>query len=111
MAARKQFRREFKLEAVRLVEKRGVSVRQAAQGLDVHENVLRKWSMTSQLVVDAPMMGVGVGVDVAVSLLRCCITRTGQPIHQRAFSATAQGTGHYLRHGACRRSLGQLGNG
>lgn len=43
MAARRQFSREFKLEAVKLVEERGVSLRQAAQDLDVHENVLRKW--------------------------------------------------------------------
>jgi transposase len=38
-----QFSREFKLEAVRLVRERGVSVAQAARDLDVHENVLRKW--------------------------------------------------------------------
>ena len=37
------FRREFKLEAVRLVRERGVSVAQASRDLDVHENVLRKW--------------------------------------------------------------------
>jgi len=43
MAARRQFSREFKLEAVKLVEERGVSLRQTAQDLDVHENVLRKW--------------------------------------------------------------------
>jgi transposase len=35
--------REFKLEAVRLVRERGVSVAQAARDLEVHENVLRKW--------------------------------------------------------------------
>ena len=40
---RRQFSREFKLEAVRLVQERGVSVAQAARDLDVHENVLRKW--------------------------------------------------------------------
>jgi len=40
---RRQFSREFKLEAVRLVRERGVSVAQAARDLDVHENVLRKW--------------------------------------------------------------------
>jgi transposase len=40
---RRQFSREFKLEAVRLVKERGVSVAQAARDLDVHENVLRKW--------------------------------------------------------------------
>ena len=40
---RRSFSREFKLEAVRLVRDRGVSVAQAARVLDVHENVLRKW--------------------------------------------------------------------
>lgn len=40
---RRQFTREFKLESVRLVRERGVSVAQAARDLDVHENVLRKW--------------------------------------------------------------------
>ena len=42
MGTRRQFSREFKLEAVRLVKDRGVSVAQAARDLDVHENVLRK---------------------------------------------------------------------
>ena len=40
---RRSFSREFKVEAVRLVRDRGVSVAQAARDLDVHENVLRKW--------------------------------------------------------------------
>ncbi len=40
---RRRFSREFKLEAVKLVGERGVSVAQAARDLDVHENVLRKW--------------------------------------------------------------------
>jgi len=43
MGTRRQFSREFKLEAVRLVKDRGVSVPQAARDLDVHENVLRTW--------------------------------------------------------------------
>lgn len=41
--ARRTFSREFKIEAVRLVRDRGVSVAQASRDLDVHENVLRKW--------------------------------------------------------------------
>ena len=41
--ARRVFSREFKVEAVRLVRERGVSVAQASRDLDVHENVLRKW--------------------------------------------------------------------
>ena len=40
---RRKFSREFKVEAVRLIKKRGVSAAQAARDLDVHENVLRKW--------------------------------------------------------------------
>ena len=43
MGTRRQFSREFKFEAVRLVRERGVSVAQAARDLEVHENVLRKW--------------------------------------------------------------------
>ena len=43
MVTRRKFSREFKLEAVKLVTQRGVSVAQAAKDLDVHENVLRKW--------------------------------------------------------------------
>ena len=43
MERRRTFSREFKLEAVKLVVERGVSVAQAAKDLDVHENVLRKW--------------------------------------------------------------------
>jgi transposase len=40
---RRIFGREFKIEAVKLIRERGVSVAQAARDLDVHENVLRKW--------------------------------------------------------------------
>jgi transposase len=40
---RRTFAKEFKVEAVKLIRDRGVSVAQAARDLDVHENVLRKW--------------------------------------------------------------------
>ena len=40
---RRQFSREFKLEAVRLVKDRGVSVVQASRDLDIGENILRRW--------------------------------------------------------------------
>ena len=40
---RRKFSREFKLEAVKLVKDRGVSVSQASRDLDIHVNVLRKW--------------------------------------------------------------------
>ncbi len=40
---RRQFSREFKLEAIRLVRERGISVAQASRDLDIGENVLRRW--------------------------------------------------------------------
>ena len=40
---RRQFTREFKLEAVRLIKDRGVSYIQASQDLDVHVSQLRDW--------------------------------------------------------------------
>ena len=44
MAARRQFTREFKLEAVRLIKERGVSVARASQDLGVHQSQLRDWT-------------------------------------------------------------------
>ena len=38
---RRKFTPEFRIEAVKLVRERGVSVRQAAADLGLHENVLR----------------------------------------------------------------------
>lgn len=40
---RRKFGREFKVEAVRLIRERGVSVARAARDLDVHETVLPRW--------------------------------------------------------------------
>ena len=40
---RRRYGREFKLEAVKLVRERGVSVGQAARDLDIHANLLRNW--------------------------------------------------------------------
>jgi transposase len=40
---RRQFTREFKLEAVKLVTDRGVAAAQAARDLGIHANVLREW--------------------------------------------------------------------
>jgi transposase len=60
MGTRRQFSREFKLEAVRLVKDRGVSVAQAARDLDVHENMLRKW--IRELAADPQQAFPGKGV-------------------------------------------------
>jgi transposase len=60
MGTRRQFSREFKLEAVRLVKDRGVSVAQAARDLDVHENVLSKW--VRELAADPQQAFPGQGM-------------------------------------------------
>jgi len=57
---RRQFTREFKIEAVRLVRDRGVSVAQASRDLDVHENVIRKW--VKELAADPAQAFPGPGV-------------------------------------------------
>jgi len=40
---RRKFTREFKLEAVKLIQERGVTVAQAGRDLGVHGTVLRRW--------------------------------------------------------------------
>jgi hypothetical protein len=40
MATRRQFSREFKLEAVKLVKERGATLAQASRDLEVHQTVL-----------------------------------------------------------------------
>ena len=40
---RRKFSKEFKVEAVKLIQDRGVSVSQAARDLDVGETALRRW--------------------------------------------------------------------
>jgi transposase len=41
---RRKFTREFKIEAVRLIRERGVSVAQASVDLGVHQSQLRDWA-------------------------------------------------------------------
>ncbi len=57
---RRKFSREFKLEAVKLVRERGVSVSQAARDLDLHENVLRKWVREKATDLGSAFPGHGV---------------------------------------------------
>jgi transposase len=60
MGTRRQFSREFKVEAVRLVKERGVSVAQAARDLALHQTVLRSW--IRELAVDPQQAFPGKGV-------------------------------------------------
>ena len=56
---RRKFSREFKIEAVRLVRERGVSVAEASRDIAVHENVVRKW--VKELGVDPKQAFPGNG--------------------------------------------------
>ena len=56
---RRKFTREFKIEAVKLIQERGVTVTQAARDLGVHGTVLRRWVQES--VADAAQAFPGQG--------------------------------------------------
>jgi len=56
---RRKFTREFKLEAVKLIQERGVAVAQAARDLGVHGTVLRRW--VQECVADSPQAFPGQG--------------------------------------------------
>jgi transposase len=56
---RRKFTREFKLEAEKLVQERGVTVAQAARDLGVHGTVLRRW--VQECVADSQQAFPGKG--------------------------------------------------
>ncbi len=59
MRARRKHSREFKVEAVRLVRERGVTVAQAARDLDLSQTLIRKW--VRQVVADPKQAFPGQG--------------------------------------------------
>lgn len=77
MQRRRTFSREFKLEAVKLVTERGVSVAQAAEDLDVHENVLRKWVRALREAPQEAFPGNGkqTAQDAEIARLRKEVTK------------------------------------
>jgi len=48
---RRQYSREFKIEAVKLVTEGGMSIQQVAKDLNIHPNTLSKWR---QLLAENP---------------------------------------------------------
>jgi transposase len=63
---RRKFSREFKLEAVKLVTERGVSVAQACRDLELAESVLRRWMRELTAAPAAAFPGNGqIGADLA----------------------------------------------
>jgi len=75
---RRSFTREFKLEAVKLVRERGVTIRQAAADLDLHENLLRRWVSDSKShgAVAFPGRGKQRPDDAEVSRLKRELAKT-----------------------------------
>lgn len=91
---RRVFSPEFKREAVALVRERGVSVRQAAQDLGLHENLLRRW--VKEFKADPGQAFPGRGKmkadDAEVSRLRreLAKTRTERDILKKAIAYFAK---------------------
>lgn len=77
MAGGRRFSRGFKLEAVKLVVERGVSIAQTARDLDVHVNVLRAWvrELRADPVHAFPGHGSQRPADVELTRLRCEVAR------------------------------------
>ncbi len=53
---RRSFTREFKIEALKLVTEKGMSIAEAARSLGLHDNLLRIWkkSLEKELQGDQP---------------------------------------------------------
>jgi transposase len=77
MRARRKHSREFKVEAVRLVRERGVTVAQAARDLDLNQTLLRRW--VQQFVADPkeafPGQGQQKPEDAEITRLRREVAR------------------------------------
>jgi transposase len=68
MGTRRTFSREFKVEAVRLVVERRVTIAQAARDLGVHVNVLRAWVRAYRSDPAQAFPGVGQQAPEAAEL-------------------------------------------
>ena len=77
MRARRKHSREFKVEAVRLVRERGVTVAQAARDLGLNQTLLRRW--VQQFVADPTQAFPGQGQqkpeDVEITRLKREVAR------------------------------------
>jgi len=56
---RRNYKREFKLEAVRLVTEKGYSMAEAARSLDIGETLLRSWKQTLEKQPEKAFPGHG----------------------------------------------------
>ncbi len=67
---RKQYTKEFKEEAVRLVTQSEISLAQAARDLDVNTNVLRRWKQESGRHGAKAFPGQGVPLEQELARLQ-----------------------------------------
>jgi transposase len=97
--ARRLFSREFKVEAVRLVSDRRVSVAQSARDLDIHENMLRRWvkELSADPAQAFPGHGQGKAEQLEIERLRRETPKWGR-------SATSEKGRCLLREGSEKRS-------
>lgn len=70
MGKRRQFTREYKLEAVQLTLQEGVSIRQISRDLDLHYETLRKWRAAYLADAKAAFPGQGNPRDAELARLR-----------------------------------------
>jgi transposase len=68
---RRKFTREFKIEAVKLIQERGVTVAQAARDLGVQGSVLRRWVQESAADAAQAFPGQGQMKPEQAELARC----------------------------------------
>ena len=75
---RRSFSREFKLEAVKLVKERGVTVTQAAKDLGIAQSVLGRWvrQFTADKAQAFPGRGQMKADDAEVARLRRELAKT-----------------------------------
>lgn len=88
---RRSFTREFEIEAFKLIRERGMTARQAAKDLGLHENVLRKWvrDLSTNDVQAFPGRGKMRPDDAEMSRLRreLAKTRAEREVLTKAFFA------------------------
>jgi transposase len=70
MRARRKHSREFKIEAVRLVRERGVTMAQAARDLDISVTLLRRWLREFAVDPSAAFPGQGQQAPAEAELTR-----------------------------------------
>jgi transposase len=101
MPMRRKFSREFKLEAVRLVRERGVSVAQACRDLDVAESVLRRWMRELAEAPASAFPGQGQlrAEQAEIAALRKEVARlkAARDLPQKRWPRSSRGSRHEVR--------------